>query len=93
MVMGLCLLVYALAEWQIRQQLQEQNQTMPDQMSQSTQTATMRRIDQMFESVDILVLRQGSQITQRHVLKWTPVRLQLIHLFGSTIQNCYLVEI
>ncbi len=93
MVMGLCLLVYALAEWRIRQQLKEQDQTIPDQKGQPTQTPTMRRIAQMFEGVDILIVRQGSKVIERQVLKLTPVRLQLIQLFGPTVQNCYLVEI
>jgi len=93
MVMGLCLLVYALAEWRVRQQLQEQDQTIPDQRGQPTQTPTMRRIAQMFEGVDLLIIHQGSQVIERQVLKLTPVRLQLIRLFGPAIQNCYLVEI
>ncbi|MCI0576585.1 MAG: IS1634 family transposase, partial [Chloroflexi bacterium] len=87
----LCLLIYALAEWRIRQQLQEQNQTIPDQKGLPTQTPTMRRIAQMFEGVDLLIIRQGSQIMERQVLKLTPVRLQIIRLFGPAIQNCYLV--
>lgn len=90
MVMGLCLLIYALAEWRIRQQLQEQNQTIPDQKGKPTQTPTMRRIAQMFEGVDVLVVRQGTQIVERQVLKLTPVRAQLIRLFGPAVQNCYL---
>jgi transposase len=92
MIMGLCLLIYALAEWWIRQQLQEKNETIPDQRGQPTQTPTMRRIAQMFEGVDLLILRQGSQIVERQILKLTPVRLQLIRLFGPTVQNCYLVD-
>lgn len=92
MIMGLCLLIYALAEWRIRQQLQEQNQTIPDQKGRPTQTPTMRRIAQMFEGVDLLFIRQGSQIVERQVLKLTPVRLQIIRLFGPAIQNCYLVD-
>ncbi len=93
MVMGLCLLVYALAEWLICQQLKEQDQSIPDQRGQPTPTPTMRRIAQMFEGVDILIIRQGSQVVQRQVLKLTPVRLQLIQLFGSSVQNCYLADI
>jgi transposase len=93
MVMGLCLLVYALAEWRVRQQLQEQDETIPDQKGQPTQTPAMRRVAQMFEGVDLLIIRQGSQVIERQVLKLTPVRLQLIRLFGPAIQNCYLVDI
>ena len=92
MVMGLCLLIYALAEWRIRQQLQAQNQTIPDQKGKPTQTPTMRRVAQMFEGVDLLIIRQGTQIVERQILKLTPVRLQLIRLLGPAVQNCYLVD-
>ncbi|MDV7392730.1 IS1634 family transposase, partial [Arthrospira platensis SPKY1] len=87
MVMGLCLLIYALAEWRIREQLQAQNQTIPDQKGKPTQTPTMRRIAQMFEGVDLLIIRQGTQIIERQILKLTPVRLQLICLLGPPVQN------
>lgn len=90
MIMGLCLLIYALAEWRIRQQLQARNETIPDQRGQPTQTPTMRRIAQMFEGVDLLIIRQGEQIVQQQVLKLTPVRLQIIRLFKPAVQNCYL---
>lgn len=92
MIMGLCLLIYALAEWRIRQQLQERGQTIPDQWGQPTQTPTMRRVAQMFEGVDLLIIRHGSHVAERQILKLTSVRLQLIRLFGPAIQNCYLVE-
>lgn len=92
MVMGLCLLIYALAEWRIREQLQAQNQTIPDQKGKPTQTPTMRRIAQMFEGVDLLIIRQGTQIIERQILKLTPVRLQLICLLGPPVQNCYLID-
>jgi transposase len=91
MVMALCLLIYALAEWQVRQQLKALDQTIPDQKGKPTQKPTMRRIAQMFEGVDILIIRQGGQVVDRRVLKLTPVRLQIISLFGPAIQNCYFV--
>ena len=90
MIMGLCLLIYALAEWHIRQQLQERDETIPDQRGQPTQTPTMRRVAQMFEGIDLLIIRCGGQIIERQVLKLTPVRLQIIRLFSPTVQNCYL---
>lgn len=92
MIMGLCLLIYSLAEWLVRQQLQEQNQTIPDQKGQPTQTPTMRRIAQMFEGIDLLIIRHGSHVVERRMLKLTPVRLQLIRLFGPAIRNCYLLD-
>ena len=91
MIMGLCLLIYALAEWRIRQQLQVREETIPDQRGQPTQRPTMRRIAQMFEGVDLLIIRHGGQIVEQQVLKLTPVRLQIIQLFRPAVQNCYSV--
>lgn len=89
MIMGLCLLIYALAEWRIRQQLQERDEMIPDQRGQPTQTPTMRRIAQMFEGVDLLIIRHRGQLIEQRVLKLTPVRLQIIRLFRPSVQNCY----
>ena len=93
MVMALCLLIYALAEWQVRQQLKALDQTIPDQKGKPTQKPTMRRIAQMFEGVDILIIRQGGHVVDRRVLKLTPVRMQIVSLFGPAIQNCYLLRL
>jgi hypothetical protein len=50
----------------------------------------MRRVAQMFEGVDLLIIRRGEQIIEQQVLKLTPVRLQIIRLFSPAVQNCYL---
>jgi hypothetical protein len=49
----------------------------------------MRRVAQMFEGIDLLIIRQGDQTVEQQVLKLTPVRLQIIQLFGPAVQNCY----
>jgi transposase len=92
MIMGLCLLVYALAERQVRQQLKALDQTIPDQKGKPTQRPTMRRIAQMFEGVDVLIIRQEGRIVERRILNLTPVRLQIICLFSLAVQNCYLTD-
>jgi transposase len=92
MIMGLCLLVYALAERQVRQQLKALDQTIPDQKGKPTQTPTMRRIAQMFEGVDVLIVRQEGRIVEQRILNLTPVRVQIICLFSRAVQNCYLTD-
>ena len=44
MVMALSLLVYALAERWVRQELKKQDQSIPNQSGKPTQTPTLRRI-------------------------------------------------
>ena len=92
MVMGLALLVYALAERQIRQQLQAHDETIPDQTGKPTQTPTMRRIAQIFEGVDLLIIRLNNQVVDRKVLNLTDVRRQIVRLLGPEVQYCYLVD-
>lgn len=92
MVMGLALLIYALAERQIRQQLAACNETIPDQKGKPTQTPTMRRVAQIFEGVDILSVRLNGQIIYRRVLNLSPVREKILRLFAPDVLNCYLVE-
>jgi hypothetical protein len=40
----------------------------------------MRRVAQMFEGMDLLVIRLGEQVVQPKVLNLSPVRLKIIHL-------------
>ena len=56
MVMGLALLVYALAEHTVRTTLQAQGESVPTQAGKPTQCPTMRRIFQRFEGMDLLVI-------------------------------------
>ena len=75
MVMGLALLIYALAERELRRQLQLQNETIPHQTGTPTQAITMRRVAQIFEGIDLLVIYSGAVIVARKILNLSPVRL------------------
>jgi transposase len=92
MIMGLALLVYALAERQLRLALEQKNETLPDQKGKPTQRPTLRWVFQVFEGLDILSIWVGDQRVQRQVLNLRPVHLQVLRLFGPHIQKCYLIE-
>lgn len=92
MVMGLCLLVYALAEHHLRTTLKSENETIPDQVGKPTQRPTMRRVFQLFEGIDLLLIVVGGQIFDRRVLNLTPVQLQIIALMGAAVRNCYSID-
>ncbi len=51
MIMGLCLLVYNLAQRKLRQQLEATNKGVKNQVKKLTNKPTMRWIFQMFQSV------------------------------------------
>jgi transposase len=92
MIMGLALLIYALAERQIRRQLAAHNHTIPSQTGKPTQTPTMRRIAQIFEGIDLLIIRQHGHIVARHILNMTHVHRQIVSLLSPEVQYCYLVD-
>jgi len=89
LVMGLALLVYALAEHKLRTTLQEQGESVPNQAGKPTQRPTMRRIFQMFEGIDLLVIKTPEGV-QQQVLNLKPVHRQILRLLGPNVEKCYL---
>ncbi len=88
MVMGLSLLVYALAEHQIRQELVDRGETLPDQTGKPTQRPTARRVFQMMEGVDVLTIEQRG-VQHQFMLNLTDLRKQIIMLFGPHVRKLY----
>lgn len=91
MIMGLALLIYALAERQLRLLLAKTDKTIPDQKGKPTQTPTIRWVFQMFEGIDVLSIWVDNQRTARQVLNLSQVHQQIIRLFGPRVQQCYLL--
>jgi transposase len=93
MVMGLALLVYALGERYLRQALAAEKETIPNQVGKPTRRPTLRRVFQMFEGIDLLLMVADGQIIDRRVLNLTPVRLKIIALLGPAVKMCYLCDV
>lgn len=89
MLTVLALLVFALAEQQLRLRLKEENTSIPSQIGKPTQTPTMRWVFQMFEGIDLLLILHDEQVVTRRVLNLTPIHLLIIRLLGPQVQNCY----
>ena len=64
MVMGLSLLVYALAERKIRSMLKEHGASISNQVNKPTQNPTIRWVFQLFEGILILTVQEGERITR-----------------------------
>ena len=90
MIMGLSLLIYALAERELRQQLQVQDETIPNQGGKPTKRVTMRRVAQIFEGVDLLVISVNGQTLERHILNLSELRIKILKLFNPEVQKCYI---
>jgi transposase len=92
MIMGLALLIFALAERKLRQALKENNESIPDQKGKPTQTPTLRWVFQVFEGLDVLSVRVGERLITRKLLNLRPVHQQVIRLLGPQVQKCYLFD-
>ena len=91
MVMGLSLLVYALAEQWLRSELVNRNQTIENQVGKRSQRPTLRRIFQLFEGIDVLLTEQ-EQCLHRVVLNLKPIHYQVLDLFGGDVKKCYIPD-
>jgi transposase len=92
MIMGLALLIFALAERKLRQALKENHETIPAQKGKPTQTSTLRWVFQVFEGLDVLSVRVGERLITRKLLNLRPVHQQVIRLLGPQGQKCYLFD-
>jgi transposase len=91
MIMGLSLLVYALAERSLRTELVQRDESIPNQVGKPTQRPTMRRIFQVFEGIHVLLIRDCLGI-QRQVLNLKPIHHQVLDLLGADVRNCYILD-
>ncbi len=63
MIMGLCLLVYNLAQRKLRQQLLATNDRVKNQVKKLTDKPTMRWIFQMFQAVHLVTIKGEKQVS------------------------------
>jgi transposase len=89
MVMTVALLVFSLAERQLRLRLKEENASVRSQTGKPTQSPTMRWVFQMFEGIDLLLILKDGQMVSQQVLNLKPDHLKIIRLLGPQVQNCY----
>lgn len=88
MVMVLSLLVYSLAERELRAKLVENDDTIPDQKNKPTQNITMRRVFQMFEGIDVLTI-ESTGPPQRLILNVNDEHQKIYKYLGEEVRKCY----
>ena len=88
MVMGLCLLVYTLAQRQLRQRLKSTKSGLKNQLGKLTDRPTLRWIFQCFHSVHLLIVNQVEQICNL-----TSEQLEILRFFPEASQQLLFVKI
>jgi transposase len=81
MVMGLALMIYSLAEHKLREALEKENETIPDQRKKPTRRPRIRRVFPVFEGITILYI--GSKPLK--VLNLKPIHAKI--LAGSAARS------
>ena len=91
MVMTLALLVYALTQRRLRQQLADRNETLPNQIHQPTERPTLRWVFQLLEGIHrVRVMVQG----QVHdvIEGLNEVQIKILRLFGDEVCRLYQIS-
>lgn len=82
--MGLCLLVYTLAQRQLRAALSESKSTVKNQLGKATDRPTLRWIFQCFQSIHLVLLER-----ELHVSNWTQDRDFILNLLPDDCLRYY----
>ena len=85
-IMALCLLVYSLGQRQLRQALQQADQTLPNQLGKGTQRPTLRWIFQCFMAIHLVTLNGVQQI-----VNLTDQRRHVLQFLGAPCRKYYLL--
>mgnify|MGYP003999183271 FL=1 len=91
MVMTLSLLVYSVAEKQLRDSLANRDETIPNQSGKPTSKPTMRRVFQMFEGVEVLLLSTPAG-QQNIMMNLDDLRLKILSFMSSQVKYQYGIE-
>jgi transposase len=86
LLMGLCLLVYTLAQRQLRQTLKKSQSGIKNQLGKLTERPTLRWIFQCFQSVHLLIINGVKQISNL-----TDERLWILRFFPNACRRYYLL--
>jgi transposase len=84
MIMGLCLLVYTLAQRQIRNALKESKSTIKNQLGKATNSPTLRWIFQCFQCIRLITLNQ-----EEHISNWNKDRDFILRLLPDDCLRYY----
>jgi transposase len=84
MIMGLCLLVYTLAQRHIRNALKESKSTIKNQLGKATDRPTLRWIFQCFQCIHLVIINQ-----EEHISNWNKDRDFILRLLPDDCLRYY----
>ena len=92
MVMTLSLMVYNIAQRKLRNELEKQSETIPNQIGKPIRNPTLRWIFQVFEGINFVKIKSKENV--KYMVDGIKVLHQkIIRLFGKTTCNIYQVSL
>jgi len=79
--------VYAAIEYRLRQKLQKQDLTLPNQLGKEVKNPTARWVFAYFNGIHVLYVNQ-----QPMVLNLKPLHLKVLDLMGNKYRKYYFLE-
>jgi len=88
MIMTLCLMVYAVAQHRLRQQLQDETDTIPNQSGKPTDKPSMKWVYRLFQGVHVVLLNRDHE-QLKIVTNLDEIRQKIIRYFGPHAMAVY----
>ncbi len=88
MVMTLCLMVYAIAQFELRSALESSQDTIPNQTKKETANPSMQWVYRLFHGVQVITL-MIQEMTQEIVINLKAVHKKIIRYFGPRAMKIY----
>lgn len=90
MIMTLCLMVYNISQYKLRETLKSQNENLPNQLNKPIQNPTVRWIFQLMEGVSISRFYDDfGKLTKECMVNLNELRIKIIRLFGEAASYMY----
>ena len=90
MVMTLCLMVYNVAEYRLRESLKRDEETLPNQKGKAVTNPTVRWVFQLMEGINIIhFMNECGEVERTLITNIDALRAKILHLFGQTACKMY----
>lgn len=90
-IMCLCLMVYGFSQYEFRNALKEENESIPDQRKKETQKPRMQWVYRLFHGVQVLTI-SVEKYTQELVINLNQTLKKIIRFFGPRAMEIYSVQ-
>jgi transposase len=90
MIMVLSLLVFSVAQFKLRKAIEEQKESIPNQLGKPTMKPTMRRVFQMFDGITVLIVLENEVEKIVGILNLTEIQKKILALMGEDYKKMYL---